>query len=204
MRFSINSLKIQSSNPRLIQASGTILIVFILSITLLQSRSLFHAGEAPAFFVDTSLQQGCWVEAQNAAGARQVFDVGASKGVDDMTQWLQATSDQRHFLKSLKYISGQHIEIVKHSHGVCRIKVSWMRAGKRMALGILLHPDRMGLNDWQDIKGIGPALAQRIVADRQKNGDFGTVANLTRVSGIGEKTVQSMQRWFSPRLYGPE
>jgi competence protein ComEA len=79
-----------------------------------------------------------------------------------------------------------------------------MRAGKRMALGILLHPDRMGLNDWQDIEGIGPALAQRIVADRQKNGDFVTIANLTRVSGIGEKTVQSMQRWFYPRLYGPE
>ena len=196
MRFSTNLLKIQSSNPRLIQASGTILIVLILGITLLQSRSLFHAGEGPAFFIDTSLQQSCWVEAQNAAGARQVFDVGASKGVDDMTQWLQATSDQRDFLKSFKYISGQHVEIIENSHGLHRIKVSWMRAGKRMALGIPLHPDRIGFNDWQDIKGIGPALAQRIIAERQKNGDFGSLANLTRVAGIGEKTVQSMQKWF--------
>jgi competence protein ComEA len=144
------------------------------------------------------------VEAQNAGGVRQVFDVGSSNNVNDMTRWLRVTSDQRHFLKSLNYISGQHVEIIENSHGVHRIKVSWMRAGKRMALGIPLHPDRMGLKDWQDIKGIGPALAQRIVADRQKNGDFGTVANLTRVSGIGEKTVQFMQKWFSPRLYGPE
>lgn len=39
------------------------------------------------------------------------------------------------------------------------------------------------------LPGVGPALAERIVADRTANGPFTTVHALTRVRGIGPQTV---------------
>lgn len=44
------------------------------------------------------------------------------------------------------------------------------------------------------LPGVGPALAQRIVAYRMAHGPFATVQDLDQVSGIGEK---GLQRWSS-------
>lgn len=45
----------------------------------------------------------------------------------------------------------------------------------------------------QLLPGIGPALAQRIVADRQKNGAYTSVEQLDRVSGIGGKKLEQLR-----------
>ena len=37
------------------------------------------------------------------------------------------------------------------------------------------------------LPGIGPATAEKIVADREANGPFSTIEDLKRVSGIGDK-----------------
>lgn len=39
------------------------------------------------------------------------------------------------------------------------------------------------------LPGVGPVLARRIVADRQQQGRFNSVAELDRVHGIGPKTI---------------
>ena len=44
----------------------------------------------------------------------------------------------------------------------------------------------------QKLPGIGPALAERIVAEREANGPFSGAEDLTRVEGIGEKTAQDL------------
>jgi competence protein ComEA len=41
----------------------------------------------------------------------------------------------------------------------------------------------------ETLPGIGPALAKRIVADRDANGPFGCVAGLDRVKGIGPALI---------------
>ena len=41
-----------------------------------------------------------------------------------------------------------------------------------------------------ELQGVGPALAEAIVADRQANGNFTTPEALTRVKGIGERIVE--------------
>jgi competence protein ComEA len=41
----------------------------------------------------------------------------------------------------------------------------------------------------ETLPGIGPVLAERIVADRESNGPFGSIEDLTRVSGIGEAVI---------------
>lgn len=44
----------------------------------------------------------------------------------------------------------------------------------------------------EQLPGIGPSLAERIVADREAHGPFHSLAELDRVPGIGPKTIQKL------------
>ena len=52
--------------------------------------------------------------------------------------------------------------------------------------------NRASAAELEALPGIGPALAQRIVADREVNGPFRRPQDLRRVAGIGEKTVAKL------------
>lgn len=41
------------------------------------------------------------------------------------------------------------------------------------------------------ISGVGPAIAERIIAWREQNGPFESVDQIVEVSGIGEKTLEN-------------
>jgi competence protein ComEA len=41
-----------------------------------------------------------------------------------------------------------------------------------------------------ELDGVGPALAEAIVADRQANGNFATAEALMRVKGIGARIIE--------------
>jgi len=43
--------------------------------------------------------------------------------------------------------------------------------------------------EWMQLEGIGDQLARRIVADRDEHGPFRSVNDITRVKGIGPKTL---------------
>lgn len=43
------------------------------------------------------------------------------------------------------------------------------------------------------LTGVGPALAQKIVAEREQNGDFHYPEDLINVKGIGEKMLERMR-----------
>ena len=49
----------------------------------------------------------------------------------------------------------------------------------------------------EDLPGIGPALAARIVEHRQKNGAFKSVEDLMAIKGIGEKNFSKIQGYLS-------
>jgi competence protein ComEA len=45
----------------------------------------------------------------------------------------------------------------------------------------------------QEVPGIGPSLAKRIVEFRKENGPFKTVEDLLKVRGIGEKSFERLR-----------
>ena len=48
-------------------------------------------------------------------------------------------------------------------------------------------------SELQSIKGIGPKTAQKIVDYRTEHGDFSSIDSVTRVKGIGAKTLAKMK-----------
>lgn len=55
--------------------------------------------------------------------------------------------------------------------------------------------------DWPEIiqlPGLGEVLAQRVIADRQNRGPFRDLDDLTRVDGIGAKTLEKIRPYLMP------
>ncbi len=94
--------------------------------------------------------------------------------------------------------NGASYVIAKKDQKIKIVRRGWMSAGKRIALGIPLHPDRMSKADWVALPGIGDKLAESIYIDRQKNGDFGSLDALKRVKGIGRGRIENWRPFFGP------
>jgi competence protein ComEA len=50
--------------------------------------------------------------------------------------------------------------------------------------------------EWMQLDGIGESLGRRIVADREANGPFRSVDEVSRVKGIGEAKLAAMRPWL--------
>ena len=57
----------------------------------------------------------------------------------------------------------------------------------------LVDMDHAGAAELEALPGIGPALAKRIVEDRDAHGPFGSLAGLTRVKGIGKRMAERLK-----------
>jgi competence ComEA-like helix-hairpin-helix protein len=66
------------------------------------------------------------------------------------------------------------------------------------AIRLMIDINTAGWHEWTQLPGIGDTLAQRIVADRQAYGPFRTIDDLTRVKGIGEKTLEKLRPYMKP------
>jgi competence protein ComEA len=55
--------------------------------------------------------------------------------------------------------------------------------------------------DWPELMqlpGIGRTLAERLIAEREERGEFQSVADLTRVDGIGPRTIERIRPYLLP------
>jgi len=178
---------------------GTVLLVllFLMYYAVVYSRGAFHNEGPPAFFMEN--RSGIAVMLGGdfpRPGIHQYSDGISPYGVIEMTGLSVARNLDRDPSLRLPLQAGEALDIVRDGSQVLEIKRSWMPALQRMALGIALHPDRMTYEDWQALAGIGPRLAQRIEQDRQRNGDFGTLATLERVRGIGSRRIEAWKKFF--------
>lgn len=70
-----------------------------------------------------------------------------------------------------------------------------------MVLSTSTDPNKINVNtatseELQTIPGIGPAKASAIIQFRDENGRFDTIDDLIKVSGIGNKTLESMKEYI--------
>lgn len=71
------------------------------------------------------------------------------------------------------------------------------RLTRPLAPGERIDLDRADALELARLPRIGPALATRIVADRQQRGPFGSLEGLDRVSGIGPKLLEAIRPYAS-------
>ena len=57
----------------------------------------------------------------------------------------------------------------------------------------MVNINTAGVDELDSLPGIGPVLAQRIVDEREANGPYTGAEDLTRVEGIGQAIVESIQ-----------
>ncbi|MFP3948289.1 MAG: ComEA family DNA-binding protein [Gemmatimonadota bacterium] len=62
-----------------------------------------------------------------------------------------------------------------------------------LADGERLDPNRAPSEELDRLPGVGPAVADRIVAERDENGPFHSAVDLDRVRGIGPATVERLE-----------
>ena len=81
--------------------------------------------------------------------------------------------------------------------------VQWYRLTQsRPAPIVVLHPEgytfQLDVNEatwveWMQLDRVGETLARRIVEDREERGPFASVDDVSRVKGIGPKTLESLR-----------
>ena len=54
--------------------------------------------------------------------------------------------------------------------------------------------------EWSQLDRIGEVLAERIVEDRNTNGNFESIDDLNRVDGIGPQTLEQIRPWLTIKL----
>ncbi|WP_169331526.1 helix-hairpin-helix domain-containing protein [Orenia marismortui] len=64
------------------------------------------------------------------------------------------------------------------------------------------YPNKVNINnasveELQNLKGVGPSTAEKIIKYRQEKGSFKTLKELTKVPGIGEKTFAKLKSQIS-------
>ena len=71
------------------------------------------------------------------------------------------------------------------------------RGGKKeLAAGTRIDINKASAEELQRLPGVGPVLAGRIIAEREKK-RFDSAADLRRVSGIGAKTLEKLRPFLT-------
>jgi competence ComEA-like helix-hairpin-helix protein len=70
-----------------------------------------------------------------------------------------------------------------------------LRGPARLLFGLRLDPNRAQAASLESLPGIGPVRAAAIVAERERR-PFGSLEALTRVHGIGPRTLEGLRPWL--------
>lgn len=126
-----------------------------------------------------------------APGSRVIDAVSAAGGATE-----EARTEAVNLAQELQ--DGQQIVIPSRSDevatGAAGTSSSEVQgSGGGAASGGLVNINTATAQELQTLRGIGEATAEKIIADREANGPFKSIDDLTRVSGIGEKKLAAIR-----------
>jgi competence protein ComEA len=180
-------------NRRTVAIVITVVLIFV---GINWSRFARDVGE-PALLRESSV---VWVQLGKGFSPSglvcQFYDDCRLESVIELTSYGFAADNQNILSINPPIESGRRIDLIVQDAEIQSISFSWMTAGKRVALGIPLHPDRMTVEDWEFLPGIGAKTAAKIEENRQKNGDFGAFAGLRRIKGVGSSKMATWRQFF--------
>ncbi len=161
---------------------------------LLLSRDASEKGANPAFSLKN--EKKAYVELTFDDYSGGVYQINDGMTLCDVINLTGRALEKNSPSCRIPLVTGQRFVLCEKAQRIDVIEQGWMNAGKRIALSIPLHPDRMKRSDWLSLPGIGVKLAQKIEEDRQNNGDFFALKHLARVKGIGQKRLASWRKFF--------
>jgi competence protein ComEA len=139
------------------------------------------------------------VHISGAVASPGVRTLPADARVDDAVRAAggarpSARTDQLNLARPLR--DGEQIHVPTASE-VAADAASATGGGSTAATGAgpagLVNLNRATAAELEELPGVGPVLAERIMAFREANGGFRSVSELQQVSGIGEKTYAELE-----------
>jgi len=85
------------------------------------------------------------------------------------------------------------LSVVQDTSGVVRARLDSLVQVREAARNAPIYLNRAGARDLERLRGVGPVLAAAIVEYRDAHGPFGSVEELTNVSGIGPKRLEQLR-----------
>lgn len=174
---------------------GSLIVALVIVVMLFYVQQGILAPQVSLVFVEAPSCENQFVELSGnlfSCPPRHVVEVNSVKDLLRHVNDENGKSFLLSYLTRHKLMNGQSVELNCDSWGLITIGCGFMSAGRRMTLGVALHPDRMTREDWRSLPGIGESMAKRITDNREHHGDFYTFETLSRVHGIGSK---SLNRW---------
>ncbi|MDD3293505.1 MAG: helix-hairpin-helix domain-containing protein [Geobacteraceae bacterium] len=178
------------------------IVALVLALMLMaKSRGIFRWEDTPALFLPEGTPPSGKVTIRidgNVVnpGIYQYRHAADTKTVMKMTVAGQdACSEEDSFLNHGINI-GDVVWVARKKGNLLEIEKKSMSTSEKMILGIPLNPNKMTVEDWVKLPGIGPATAERIVEDRQNNGDIVNLEELDRVPGIGKAKIGQVKKYF--------
>lgn len=109
--------------------------------------------------------------------------------------WNFHGSESRSQLLETGTLVSAHLEPT----GAVRLRLCSMEAHKLLVFSIPINLNEASAEDLCIVPGIGPSLAQQIVAYREKRKGFSRIEDLRNVRGVGEKTYQRIRNYLTVR-----
>jgi competence protein ComEA len=166
----------------------------------MKSHGVSRLGDSVAF-----LPEGTAVEGKETIRIRGIvmnpgvyqYNHGAElETVTKMTLGGVCAGSRENSFADYDIQTGDVVEITQKDGNHLEINKETMTVREKMILGMSLDPNQLSVDDWEKLPGIGPVTAQKIIADRQKNGGFSSISDLKRVSGIGNEKIKQLERLF--------
>ena len=94
---------------------------------------------------------------------------------------------------------GARIEVGADATGRATLRLGQMAASSLFVLGIPADLNRISAADLALLPGVSRSLAERIVAERERRGGYGSLEELNEVKGVGPATLERLSTYLVVR-----